>query len=207
MRDYTLLSESGENLTLPAKFFYLTCNVVPFSATNQPNNSQNVADKNKTTAESEFLAVLDAHQGIVSKVCRMYARTGEEQRDLFQDIVLQLWQSWPSFRHDSKVSTWMYRVALNVAISRLRRRSVPTTEWSEARHEMPEPEPSDATGRLYAALDKLSKVEKSLALLLLEDYSYEEITEITGLKAAHLRVKAHRLREKLRHLIQQQPAL
>ena len=68
MRDYTLLSESGENLTLPAKFFFLTCNVVPFSATNQPNNSQNVADKNKTTAESEFLAVLDLTRFVLAKM-------------------------------------------------------------------------------------------------------------------------------------------
>lgn len=122
---------------------------------------------------------------------------------------MQLWRAWPNFRRGSKPSTWMYRIALNVAISGLRRQRVPTETLSEAQHHLPAPEagPPDDVTRLYAALDNLSPVEKSLALLMLEDHSYEEMAQITGLTTDHLRVKTHRIREKLRTLIQRQTTL
>lgn len=159
-----------------------------------------------TPTESEFLTLLEANQGILHKVCRMYARAEEARRDLFQDIVVQMWRAWPNFRRDSKVSTWMYRIALNVAISGLRRPVLPTETLTEAQHRLPatEPDASDQVARLYAALDRLNRVEKSLALLLLEDYSYEEMAGITGLDAGHLRVKLFRIREKLKTLLQKQ---
>ena len=165
--------------------------------------------KPTTPAEAEFLTVLEANQGILHQVCRMYARTEEARRDLFQDIVAQMWRAWPNFRHGSKISTWMYRIALNVAISGLRRPSLPTEPLAEAQHGLPaaETETSDQAVRLYAALDGLSKVEKSLVLLLLDDYSYEEMAQITGLGTDHLRVKMFRIREKLRTLIQQHDTL
>ncbi len=157
------------------------------------------------STESEFIALLEANQGIVHKVCRMYARTGEAQRDLFQDIAAQMWKAWPNFRRDSKVSTWMYRIALNVAISGLRRQILPTETLSEEQYRLPaiETEMPEPIARLYVALDGLTKVEKSLALLLLDDYSYDEMAQITGLSTDHLRVKMFRIREKLRTLIQQ----
>ena len=162
--------------------------------------------KPATSTESEFLALLEANQAILHKVCRMYARTEEARRDLFQDIAAQMWKAWPNFRRDSKVSTWMYRIALNVAISGLRRPVLPTETLTEEQHSLPaaETETSDAVARLYAALDSLSRVEKSCALLLLDDYSYEEMAQITGLTTDHLRVKMFRVREKLRALLHQQ---
>ncbi len=168
-----------------------------------------MTDNNITPGESEFVALLETNQDIVHKVCRMYARTADERRDLFQDITMQLWRAWPGFRHESKLSTWMCRIALNVAISGLRRRRAPTVPISESQHQLPAPETetSDEIFRLYKALDSLSKVEKSFALLMLEDYSYEEMSQITGLNTNHLRVKTHRIREKLRTLIQRQITL
>jgi len=165
--------------------------------------------KPATPAEADFLTVLEANQAILHQVCRMYARTEEARRDLFQDIVAQMWRAWPNFRHGSKVSTWMYRIALNVSISGLRRPTLPTETLTEAQHGLPvtETEMSDQVARLYAALDALSKIEKSLALLLLDDYSYEEMAQITGLGTDHLRVKMFRIREKLRTLIQQHNTL
>ena len=162
--------------------------------------------KAPTPTESEFISLLEIHQGILHKVCRMYARTEDARRDLFQDITVQMWRAWPYFRRDSKVSTWMYRIALNVAISGLRRRTLPTETLTEVQHGLPStgPEQSDDVARLYAALDALTPVEKSFALLLLDDYSYEEMAEITGLRADHLRVKMFRIREKLKTLIQKQ---
>ncbi|MFN0014858.1 MAG: RNA polymerase sigma factor [Saprospiraceae bacterium] len=156
--------------------------------------------------ESEFVSLLEANQAILHKVCRMYTRTDEARRDLFQDIATQMWRAWPNFRHGSKVSTWMYRIALNVAISGLRKPVLATETLTEDQHRLPhtESEITDEVASLYAALDGLSKVEKSFALLLLDDYSYEEMAEVTGLTTDHLRVKMFRIREKLRFLIQQQ---
>lgn len=136
----------------------------------------------------------------------MYARTDEARRDLFQDIVAQMWRAWPNFRHGSKVSTWMYRIALNVAISGLRKSTLPTETLTEEQYRLPqtESETPDEVARLYAALDGLNKVEKSFAILFLDDYSYEEMAQVTGLTTDHLRVKMFRIREKLRTLIQQQ---
>lgn len=136
----------------------------------------------------------------------MYARTEDARRDLFQDIAAQMWRAWPNFRRDSKVTTWMYRIALNVAISGLRKPVLPTEVLTDEQHRLPatEPEMPEAVVRLYAALDGLTKVEKSFALLLLDDYSYEEMAQITGLTTEHLRVKMFRIREKLRTILQQQ---
>lgn len=156
------------------------------------------------TSEADFVQILDQHQHLLHKVCRMYARTSEEQNDLFQDMVVQLWRAWPQFRHQCKISTWMYRIALNVAISGLRRKRLPTETLTEQAWNIPdrsEPELPDRLQQLYAALDRLSPVEKSFALLLLEDYNYEEIAAITGLSEAHLRVKIFRIKEKLRSIL------
>lgn len=158
------------------------------------------------STESEFLTLLEDNQAILHKVCRMYARSEEARRDLFQDIAAQMWRAWPNFRRDSKVTTWMYRIALNVAISGLRKPVLPTETLTEAQHHLPasETEHPETVARLYAALDGLTKVEKSFALLLLDDYSYEEMAQITGLTTDHLRVKMFRIREKLRTILQQQ---
>ncbi len=155
------------------------------------------------TTEAAFLTMLTAHQGIVHKVCKVYTRTAEEHNDLFQDIVVQLWRAWPAFQAGSKVSTWAYRIALNVAISGLRRGRIATEILTDQQYQIPEnlPEQNAHADRLYQALHHLSAVEKPLVLLLLEDYSYEEIAHITGLNINHLRVKMHRVREKLRLLL------
>ena len=105
--------------------------------------------------EAAFLSLLETHQGILHKVCRMYARSEEARRDLFQDIVVQMWRAWPQFRQESKASTWMYRIALNVAVSGLRRSAPPTEAITEAQHRFPDAGPahSGAVERLYAALE------------------------------------------------------
>jgi len=160
--------------------------------------------KQATSDEQQFLELLETHQNIVHKVCRMYARSEEARRDLFQDIAAQMWRAWPAFRQDCKVSTWMYRIALNVAISGVRKQELQTTELTEIQHfvSADEQETPDAYARLYAALERLSPSEKSVALLYLEDHSYEEMAQITGLSADNLRVRMFRIREKLKTILQ-----
>ncbi|MEZ4966668.1 MAG: sigma-70 family RNA polymerase sigma factor [Saprospiraceae bacterium] len=179
------------------------CNASPSPRDKQGKHIRSEVSKPVHATEAAFLSLLETHQGILHKVCRMYARSEEARRDLFQDIVVQMWRAWPQFRQESKASTWMYRIALNVAVSGLRRSAPPTEAITEAQHRFPDAGPahSGAVERLYAALEGLNKVEKSCVLLLLDDYSYEEMAAITGLDAGHLRVKMFRIRKKLQSLI------
>ena len=186
----------------PPTFFLLLVTFPSLLATNSSKPFKQVS-KPATSEEQQFLALLQAHQNIVQKVCRMYARSEEARRDLFQDIVAQMWRAWPAFRQDCKVSTWMYRIALNVAIAGQRKQELPTAELTDTQHLVPagESEMPDAHARLYAALERLSLSEKSLALLYLEDHTYEEMAQITGLSADNLRVRMFRIREKLKMIL------
>lgn len=140
------------------------------------------------------------------KVCRVYCFSESDRQDLFQEMVIQLWRSYPRFRGESKFSTWLYRIALNTAISDLRkqRRRPSPVDMSE----IPAPlqdlnypgEEEEQLQQLYAAIDRLSEIEKALVMLYLEDRSYEEMEEILGINQNNLRVKMNRIREKLRKM-------
>lgn len=123
---------------------------------------------------------------------------------MFQEIVLQLWKSFPTFRGESKLSTWMYRIALNTAISGIRKKRITTTELSTISYQLqdtataPQEEEMKA---LYVAIEKLTDIEKSIVLLYLEDKPYDEIADITGITANYVAVKMNRIKEKLRKLI------
>ena len=154
--------------------------------------------------EQHFVQTINQNQGILHKVCRIYCNNAIEREDLFQEIVLQLWKAFPSFRNESKKSTWMYRIALNTAISGLRKKKIQTTALEhisfqlEDKHEI---SIEDNLQQLYKAIEYLSDVEKSIVLLYLEDKPYEEIAEITGITANYVAVKMNRIKEKLRTLL------
>lgn len=142
------------------------------------------------------------------KVCRLYCFTESDRQDLFQEIVFQLWRSYPSFRGEARVSTWLYRIALNTAISGLRKqRGLFTTvdpdrlptQWQDIQYPA---EKDEQVQLLYAAIDKLTEVEKALTMLYLEDRSYNEMEEILGISQNNLRVKMNRIRDKLRKITQ-----
>ncbi len=162
----------------------------------------------RTADEQDFLRLLDEHQGILHRVCQLYAPQGEERRDLFQDMVAQLWRAWPGFRQEAKVTTWMYQIALNTAISMLRRvkRRPVQVGWNEALAQLPQPDPANPYAeempRLYQAIARLNDVEKAIALLYLDDLAYEEIAAIAGITVGNARVKMNRIREKLRVMLQ-----
>ncbi|RMG69924.1 MAG: sigma-70 family RNA polymerase sigma factor [Bacteroidetes bacterium] len=153
--------------------------------------------------EQQFVQHISENQGIIHRVCRLYAAGQADQEDLFQEIVLQLWRAYPRFRGEAKLSTWMYRVALNTAISGLRqaRRQPPLQPLSPGLSErLPagEAEETEASGRLHLAIQALPQLERAIILLHLESYSYEEIADITGMTPNHVGVKLHRIRHKLR---------
>ena len=123
---------------------------------------------------------------------------------MFQEIVLQLWKSFPTFRGESKLSTWMYRIALNTTISGFRKKRITTTELSSISYQLQDivtPRQEEEMKALYVAIEKLTDIEKSIVLLYLEDKPYDEIADITGITANYVAVKMNRIKEKLRKLI------
>ena len=157
--------------------------------------------------EKEFLEIIQKNQGIIHKVCNMYCDSQEDRNDLFQEIVAQLWKSYPSFRQESKVTTWMYRVALNTAITSFKKskrrpdQNRLTYENFQLADEEYDNETEENIKLLHTAVSQLTGVEKSIILLYLENKKYEEIAEITGITQNYVRVKMNRIKKKLKKLM------
>jgi RNA polymerase sigma-70 factor (ECF subfamily) len=150
-----------------------------------------------------FLKMVEDHQGIIYKVCMMYRDSKEDQEDLFQEIVLQLWKAYPKFREESKVSTWMYRIALNTAIATFRKNKI-VLEFKESipdYHSDFSDVPSENEERMFEVIRTLNKAERALIALYLEDYPHREIAEITGITENYVGVKISRIKEKLKSIL------
>lgn len=158
-------------------------------------------------SEKEFIKQVTSAQGIVHKVCAVYCADPELRKDLFQEILIQLWKSYPSFRSDAKFSTWMYRVSLNVALQYVRKtkRKPVEVELSEALRNFSVQEGNDEYEEelqlLYAAIGQLKDVEKAIIMLYLEDRGNDEIAEIIGISQNYVRVKMNRAKTKLRKIL------
>lgn len=163
---------------------------------------------NNQDLKDEFVSQIEKHQGIIYKVSRMYCDKDQSRQDLFQDILVQLWQSYPSFNKQSKFSTWMYRVALNTAIAQFRK--------DKKNNEDPVPEvpiniPEEESYKekesrkeiVHWAINKLSKTEKAIIILYMDDYSYEEISEIAGITISNVGVKIGRIKIKLQKILKE----
>lgn len=143
---------------------------------------------------------------MLHKVCNLYCDTEYDKQDLFQEIVIQLWRAYPRFRGDSKFSTWLYRIALNTAISDLRKqknliKSVePDLLPTEIQDIQYNKEKEEKLAQLYKAIHQLPEIERGIVMLYLEDKSYEEMEDILGINQNNLRVKMNRIKEKLRKL-------
>jgi len=140
----------------------------------------------------------------------MYCDTEEDRNDLFQEIVAQLWKSYPSFRKESKVTTWMYRVGLNTAITTFKKskrrpdQNRLTYENFQIADENHETETEENIKLLHRAVEQLTGIEKSIILLFLENKKYEEIAEITGITQNYVRVKMNRIKKKLKKLMDEE---
>lgn len=154
--------------------------------------------------EKNFLKMIDDHQQIIHKICRIYRDTKEDQEDLFQEIVFQLWKSFPTFRNESKISTWMYRIALNTSIAAFRKRTIQVDfreHIPEKFHPKEGDDISEQEERMYEAFRKLDTAEKAIISLFLEDYSYIEIADITGISENYVGVKLNRIKNKLKSIL------
>ncbi|MEN6454522.1 MAG: RNA polymerase sigma factor [Prolixibacteraceae bacterium] len=154
--------------------------------------------------EKEFVKIVSDNQGIIHKVCSIYCDSEEDRRDLFQEILAQLWKSYATFRNESKFSTWMYRVAINTAITSFKKTKRQPDQKSleiesvQIENEEYDPEVEEQILLLHKAIARLSGIEKSIILLFLENKDYEEIAEITGITQNYVRVKMNRIKHKLK---------
>lgn len=155
----------------------------------------------KQQLEKEFISLVEAHKRIIYKVCYMYAADSESLNDLYQEVVINLWESFPRFRNECKASTWVYRIGLNTCISFFRKSKsrpevVPVTIDLEMFDE--ESDKASRLRELYRMINRLGQLERALILLWLEEKSYQEIADITGISPSHVGVKLTRIREKLK---------
>lgn len=161
-------------------------------------------------AELYFVNLLEENQNILHKICRLYTADIDSHKDLFQEMVIQLWKAYPSFKGDSKFTTWAYRVALNTAISlyRVKKRKITTVEWDNSlqniRYEEYDDQQEQQLASLYKAVRKLNDIEKALVYLYLEDKDYAEISETLGISEVNARVKMNRIKTKLKTMINQE---
>ncbi len=152
-----------------------------------------------------FSELLQKHGGIVRKVAATYCRHPEDRADLMQEIITQLWQSWSSFDDARIFSTWMYRVALNVAISQVRRqhyRNAHSLPLDEAVHDVAAPRIEHETEQqirmLQSIIEQLDDLNKALLMLYLDDRSLREIAEVLGISESNVGTKLARLKQRIR---------
>jgi RNA polymerase sigma factor (sigma-70 family) len=156
--------------------------------------------------EKEFVNLLNRHPGILYKVCSLYCKEAEDRNDLFQEIVLQLWKAYPTFKNESAITTWMYRIALNTAISNYRKKAGKPQPVSFSDLELQIPDLKDDTfdddiSLLYTSIEQLSPVEKAIITLYLDDKSYDEMAAIIGISKSNVGVKLNRIKTKLEQLV------
>lgn len=154
--------------------------------------------------KSDFQPFLEEYHRIIAKVCRIYTDTAEDFNDYYQECVIQLWRSFDSFRGASKLSTWVYRVCLNVCLSQLRNKKKIV---SVAREQLPDiAEEKDVVeeeqlNMLYKAIKLLKESDRAVILLYLEEKSYKEMAEILGITVTNVGAKVNRVKNQLKKII------
>lgn len=161
-----------------------------------------------TSSEKEikFTEMLDENRALIMRVCYMYATDKEHLNDLYQETAINLWQGMDTFKGESKRSTWIYRTTLNTCISYFRKNHKHTDTASlEGLMELPDESP-DRAGQLremYRLITRLRKLDRAIILLWLDEKSYDEIAEITGLTRNNVASRLHRIKNQLAELAQE----
>ncbi len=155
-------------------------------------------------SEDFFKSYVEENMALIMHISRAYARDEESLKDLVQEVTLQLWRSHTSFKGNSQLSTWVYRVTLNVCLSHSKRmkRKVETVplEWKSDSAVEDDPD-KEQIEKLYMGIKKLRESDRAIILLYLEDKSYKEMSEILGITVSNVGVKVNRLKDKLKEII------
>ena len=153
----------------------------------------------------ELTEKLAKHLGIIHKISLLYTNNKADREDLFQDICFQVCRSYNSYRKEAKFSTWLYRVAINTAITQVRKsrsKIFPNgtlEELSEATGNTPENEHSQL---LFQAISQLNKIDRAIIMLWLEEHNYDEIADILGISNSNAGVRINRAKSKLEKILQ-----
>ncbi|GEJ46661.1 RNA polymerase sigma factor [Chryseobacterium sp. ON_d1] len=159
------------------------------------------------STETAFLKLVNQHKGILYKASRIYADSVEDREDLQQEILIQLWKSYQTFKGNSEFSTWMYRVAINTAITFLKKekqRSDNQTDapsYFELQQEDYNPTKDRQLEVFYSAVHELNSLEKAVIFYFMEGMSHKEIGNNLGLSEGNARVKLNRTKEKIQQII------
>jgi len=157
-----------------------------------------VTEKEQQRIFQEWLGL---HKGLIFKIVRSHTREVMDQDDLFQEIIIQVWHSIPSFRNESSVTTWLYRISLNTAIKwTTKEKKHNQTEALEDVHHLLHESASPLDERLvwlYEEIHKLDEIDRSLAVLLLEGFSYKEMANLLGITESNVGVKINRIKKQL----------
>jgi RNA polymerase sigma-70 factor (ECF subfamily) len=170
---------------------------------------------NSTHAEEQkFVELVNENQKKIFRICRVYAWNSGEQDDLYQEILFQIWRALPSLREPAYANTWLYRIAINTGISFVRKRVASSNHVVQLEHadlaraiesrQVTQPLTDDRIANLYAAIYKLDPLEKALVTLFLEDLTYEQMAEATGMNANNVGVMLHRAKKKLFGLMKEE---
>lgn len=161
--------------------------------------------------EEDFTKIIQDNEDRLRHLCRVYADCEEDAKDLYQEIVIQIWRSLSSFKEDAKIGTWIYRLAVNTAISFVRKKKTRANYYSKYRKEKKPkkkysipPRQADKDGqvkKLYEAISVLNASEKAIITMYLEDFSYTEIAFVTDISENYVGVKLHRIKNKLSKVI------
>jgi RNA polymerase sigma factor (sigma-70 family) len=154
--------------------------------------------------EEKFLKEISEHQALIYKVCRLYRDTHEDREDLFQEIVYQLWKSFPTFQNKSKISSWIYRINLNVAMASFRKKSIQLSGNDSLPENIAVQDAIQEETReelFFKVVKKLDDAERAIVALYLEDMSYAEIAEIIGISESNVGVRLNRIKKKIKTLL------
>ena len=152
--------------------------------------------------QADFLRLIQDNKGILFKICHSYCRNASGREDLAQEIIVQLWRSFPSFDPQYRFSTWMYRISLNVAISFYRRERTRAQYLAPGEQVLNVPDETaiqtEDVRLLYQFIDGLDPLHKALVLLYLDGHNYQEIAGVLGITETNVATKIGRLKQKMK---------
>ena len=157
--------------------------------------------------KDQFLDILEKNIGIIIKIARAYSKTHHDKEDLINDITLELWKSFGQFRGDSKISTWIYRVALNTSMNYKRKKEkdrlffLDDLQQIENQSWLTEQPDSSHSEILYQCIDELDQLNKAIILLYLDGNSHEEISDITGISKTNVGTRIGRIKEQIKNSV------
>lgn len=160
-----------------------------------------------TSVHKEFVHLIAAQQKLIHSICSMYYPLPEDRKDLFQEIVLALWKAYPLFNQQSKISTWIYQIAINTVFSRIRKdkRNPKNEPMTEKVSQIPQTgtsaELSESTQELYRAISQLADLDKAIIMLYLDENSYQEIAAILNISKTNVSTRINRIKIKLEKLL------